>query len=95
MHRTLMMIAGRPFVWQVIAGAKAQLDRVRFLSLEDAQWPGMIMQQHRDIVDRVAAHDAAAAVGVMTAHLRTAFAAIGRIAAAHPDFFEGARAPPP
>ena len=26
----------------------------------------------------------------MTAHLRTAFAAIGRIAATHADFFEGA-----
>lgn len=89
LHRTLMMIAGRPFVWQVITGAKAQLDRVRFLSLEEGEWPGMIMQQHRGIVDCVAAHDAAAAVRIMTAHLRTAFAAIGRIAAAHPDFFEG------
>ena len=89
LHRTLMMIAGRPFVWQVITGAKAQLDRVRFLSLEDGAWPDMIMQQHRGIVEGVAAHDAAAAVSTMTAHLRTAFAAIGRIAAAHPDFFEG------
>ncbi len=89
LHRTLMMIAGRPFVWQVITGAKAQLDRVRFLSLEDGEWPGMIMDQHRAIVESVAAHDEAAAIGVMTAHLRTAFAAIGRIAAAHPDFFEG------
>ena len=89
LHRTLMMIAGRPFVWQVITAAKAQLDRVRFLSLEDGEWPGMIMDQHRAIVESVAAHDEAAAVTVMTAHLRTAFAAIGGVAAAHPDFFEG------
>ena len=89
MHRTLMMIADRPFVWQVITGAKAQLDRVRFLSLEEGEWPGMIMAQHREIVDRVAAHDAPGAERIMTAHLRTAFAAIGRIAAAHPEFFEG------
>jgi DNA-binding GntR family transcriptional regulator len=47
------------------------------------------MAQHREIVDRVAAHDASGAEQIMTAHLRTAFAAIGRIAAAHPDFFEG------
>ncbi len=94
MHRTLMMIAGRPFVWQVITGAKAQLDRVRFLSLEEGEWPGMIMDQHRTIVDRVAAHDASGAVAVMTDHLRTAFAAIGRIATAHPDFFEGGEAFP-
>ncbi|WP_158746480.1 GntR family transcriptional regulator [Acidisphaera sp. L21] len=89
MHRTLMTIAGRPFVWQVITGAKAQLDRVRFLSLGDEEWPSMIMDQHRGIVDCVAAHDPAGAVRIMTAHLRTAFAAIGRIATAHEDFFEG------
>ena len=88
MHRTLMMIAGRPFVWQVITGAKAQLDRVRFLSLEDGELPGMIMDQHRAIVDRVAARDADGAVAIMTDHLRTAFAAIDRIAARHPEFFE-------
>jgi GntR family transcriptional regulator, rspAB operon transcriptional repressor len=93
MHRTLMEMAGRPHVWTVIAGAKAQLDRVRFLSLEDAEWPAMIMRQHREIVDRVARGDGAGAARVMTAHLRTAFAAIGRIAAAHPDFFAG-DAPP-
>ena len=95
MHRTLMMIAGRPFVWQVITGAKAQLDRVRFLSLEEREWPGMIMDQHRTIVDRVAAHDAGGAVTVMTHHLRTAFAAIDRIAAAHPEFFERGETFPP
>lgn len=88
MHRTLMEIAGRPFVWHVIAGAKAQLDRVRFLSLEEGEWPGMIMAQHRGIVGALAQRNAPAAVQEMTAHLRTAFAAIDRIAATHPDFFE-------
>ena len=81
MHRMLMELAGRPFVWQVIAGAKLQLDRVRFLSLEESEWPGMIMAQHRELVAAVAERDGKRAVRVMTAHLRTAFAAIGRIAA--------------
>ncbi len=90
MHRTLMEAAGRPLVWPVIAGAKAQLDRVRFLSLESGEWPDMIMAQHRELVAAVIGHDGRGAVRVMTAHLRTAFAAIERIAAAHPDFFEGA-----
>lgn len=94
MHRKLMDMAGRPFVWAVIAGAKAQLDRVRFLSLEDEAWPEMIMTQHRAIVACVAAQDAKGAVRVMTAHLRTAFAAIDRIAGSHADFFEGTGAHP-
>ena len=89
MHRTMVEMAGRPFVWHVITTAKAQLDRVRFLSLEDADWPGMIMGQHRSLVECVAAGDSAGSVRIMTAHLRTAFAAIGRIAAVHPGFFEG------
>ena len=89
MHRNLMLIAGHPFVWQVITSAKAQLDRVRFLSLEQGTWPAMILEQHATIVDCIARHDAAGAVAIMTAHLRTAFAAIERIAAEHPDFFEG------
>ena len=93
MHRHLAGMAGRPFVWQVIAGAKAQLDRVRFLSLADPAWPGMIMGQHRAIVDRVLAGDGAGAAAVMAAHLQTAFAAIDRIAAQHPEFFEGLGAP--
>lgn len=89
MHRSLMEIAGHPFAWQVIAGAKAQLDRVRFLSLGEREWPDMIMVQHHELVAALAAHDAVAARQVMTAHLRTAFAAIDRIAATHPEFFEG------
>lgn len=89
MHRHLVGMAGRPFVWQVIAGAKAQLDRVRFLSLADPDWPGMILGQHHAIVDRVLAGNGAGAAAVMQAHLRTAFAAIDRIAAEHPEFFEG------
>lgn len=93
MHRHLTGMAGRPFVWQVIAGAKAQLDRVRFLSLADPDWPGMILGQHRAIVDRVLAGDGAGAAAAMRAHLRTAFAAMDRIAAQNPGYLEGLDAP--
>jgi DNA-binding GntR family transcriptional regulator len=94
MHRQLMLLAGRPFVWQVITSAKAQLDRVRFLSLEQDTWPAMILDQHERIIDCVARHDSEGAADIMTAHLRTAFAAIERIAADHPDFFDGPRTTP-
>jgi DNA-binding GntR family transcriptional regulator len=91
MHQTMMTIAGHPAVWDLIGSAKAQLDRVRHLSLEAEDWRQMIFRQHRDIVDRAAAHDAAGAVAAMQEHLRTVFAAVSRIAAAHEDFFEGPR----
>lgn len=89
-HRHLMDMAGRPFVWQVITGAKAQLDRVRFLSLHEPGWSDMILSQHSAIAARVTAHDVEGAVSIMQTHLRTAFAAIDRIAVEHAEFFDRA-----
>ena len=91
MHRRLMTIAGHPSVWDLIGSAKAQLDRVRHLSLEQDDWLQMIFHQHRCIVDRAAAHDTAGAEVAMKEHLRTVFAAVTRIAAEHADFFDEPR----
>jgi DNA-binding GntR family transcriptional regulator len=88
LHCTILGIAGHGTVWQVIASVKAQLDRVRHLSLEDAAWLAMIFREHQDIVDRISAHDAEGAAEAMRHHLRTVFAAVERIAAAHAEFFE-------
>jgi len=88
MHRHILAIAGHPKVWDLIASVKAQLDRVRHLSLEDGDWLEMIFRQHREIVRRIAVHDAPGAEQAMQAHLRTVFGAIERIAAAHAEFFE-------
>jgi len=91
MHRVLMTIAGYPAVWDLIGSAKAQLDRVRHLSLEQDDWLQMIFRQHQSIVDRTAAHDAAGAKAAMKEHLRTVFAAVEHIAAEHAEFFEEPR----
>ena len=91
MHRILMTIAGYPAVWDLIGSAKAQLDRVRHLSLEQDDWLQMIFRQHHSIIDRVIAHDVAGAEAAMREHLRTVFAAVERIAAAHAEFFDGPR----
>jgi GntR family transcriptional regulator, rspAB operon transcriptional repressor len=91
MHRILMTTAGYPAVWDLIGSAKAQLDRVRHLSLEQHDWLEMIFRQHRSIVDRTAAHDAVGAEAAMREHLRTVFAAVERIAAEHAEFFDQPR----
>ena len=91
MHRISMTIAGYPAVWDLIGSAKAQLDRVRHLSLEQHDWLSMIFRQHQSIVDRIGAHDAAGAEAAMREHLRTVFAAVERIAAEHAEFFDGPR----
>jgi DNA-binding GntR family transcriptional regulator len=50
----------------------------------------MILSQHAAIAARVTAQDVEGAVSIMQTHLRTAFAAIDRIAIEHAEFFDGA-----
>jgi DNA-binding GntR family transcriptional regulator len=88
MHRTILDMAGQPQVWDLIASVKAQLDRVRYLSLEDHAWLAMIFKQHRDIVACIVDRDPASAEQAMQEHLRTVFAAIARIAKEHAEFFQ-------
>lgn len=88
MHRTILDMAGQPQVWDLIASVKAQLDRVRYLSLEDHAWLAMIFRQHRDIVTCIGDRDPKGAEQAMQEHLRTVFAAIAHIAASHAEFFQ-------
>jgi GntR family transcriptional regulator, rspAB operon transcriptional repressor len=89
MHRAVMAMAGHPTAWAAIASAKLQLDRLRYLSLESLQWLQMIFAQHREIVALIAARNRKGAETAMREHLRTAFAAIERIARDNREFFEG------
>lgn len=94
MHQKLVAMAGRPRVWRAVEDAKAQLDRVRFLSLEDPAWLATIHAQHAQIVDRVLAGDAAGAEAAMSNHLRAVFASIATIARSNPEFFRSAPVAP-
>ncbi|MET3892991.1 DNA-binding GntR family transcriptional regulator [Bosea sp. OAE506] len=90
-HAELSRLARHPSVWSMIETVKAQLDRVRCLSLETPTWSDMILSQHREIAARVGAGDAAGAEAAMRAHLRTVFDAIETIAQAHLDAFDKSR----
>ncbi len=90
MHQMLGAIAGRPRVWHTIEDAKAQLDRVRFLSLEDPAWLATIHRQHERIVEHVLAGDPDGAVAAMSRHLRAVFASIKTIAGTSPEYFRSA-----
>lgn len=87
-HESLINIAGQPAVWTVIVDAKAQIDRVRHLSLEDPEWLERIYLEHLAITEAIAQHDTAKAIEAMGQHLHTVFAAIDRIAMAHPHFLK-------
>ncbi len=87
LHRRLCEIAGRPGVWHAVENMKAQLDRVRFLSLEDPAWLETIYREHETIVERVLAGDGDGASRAMSAHLHGVFESIATIARTSPEFF--------
>jgi GntR family transcriptional regulator, rspAB operon transcriptional repressor len=89
LHRHLVAMSGRPRIWQRVEEVKAQLDRVRVLSLEDRGWLDTILAQHEQIVRHVLAGEADAAVAAMQDHLRAVFASIDAIARERPEYFRG------
>jgi DNA-binding FadR family transcriptional regulator len=62
---------------------------VRCLSLDSAEWPAMILTQHREITHCVVTGDEKAAEAAMRKHLRTVFDAIETIARHQVDAFAG------
>lgn len=87
-HAEISDLAGYVSVWSLIESVKAQLDRVRCLSLETPSWSDMILRQHGEIAACVGRNDATGAEAAMRIHLRTVFDAIEKIAQAHVDAFD-------
>lgn len=85
-HRTLAEAAGRPYAWRVIEEIKAQMDRVRHLSLERMH-TALLIRQHTGIVDAIAAGDPDAAERGMRAHLREILATLRALALSKPELF--------
>jgi len=87
-HRGLAHAAECAYAWKVIEEAKAQMDRVRFLSLPDATPIGHLITQHQAILDAIAGGNGAAAEQAMKDHLREILKSLPRLARGFPDMFE-------
>jgi DNA-binding GntR family transcriptional regulator len=86
-HRTLAAAAGNAYAWSVIESVKAQMDRVRFLSVDDMQ-VGRLIDQHERIVDTIAAGDVAQAEDAVRTHLREILKSLPEIARSRAEFFD-------
>lgn len=90
-HRTLAEAAGKSRAWAVVEGLKAQMDRVRYLSL--IRFPmGKLLGQHEAIASTIAEGDAAGAERAMRCHLREILNDLPAIAGEQPDFFDASGA---
>ena len=87
-HRGLANAAECAYAWKVIEEAKAQMDRVRYLSLPDATPVDHLITQHQAILDAIAAGRGSAAEQAMQDHLREILKSLPRLSQAFPDMFE-------
>lgn len=89
-HRTLAEMAGKPYAWRVIEDVKAQMDRVRYLSVRQDHIRVLIVQ-HARIVDTITQNDVAGAEGAMRAHLREILKSMPEVARLRPELFNTVR----
>ena len=73
--------------WRLLENLKAQMDRVRYLSLADVTPLETLIGQHAAIADGIRRHDADAAEAGIREHLREILTSLPKVAAAHSDWF--------
>ena len=86
-HQTLAEVAHKMGAWAVVQSQKAQMDRVRYLSLVEHN-TAKLLEQHNAIVAAIAVHDATAAEAAMRSHLRRILKDLPQIAQEKPELFE-------
>jgi DNA-binding GntR family transcriptional regulator len=87
-HRAFAVAIDRGHAWTVIEAQKAQMDRVRYLSLPGATPVNRLIDQHETILHAVERGDTAAGEAAMRTHLTEVLAALEPLRQRHPDLFE-------
>lgn len=86
-HEALAHSADCDHAWRVLESLKAQMDRVRWLSMPDATPIETLITQHTAIVDAIAARTPDAAEAAVHTHLGEILTSLPRLAAKHPELF--------
>ncbi|GAB5097852.1 GntR family transcriptional regulator [Caballeronia sp. HLA56] len=87
-HCTIAQTIDCQAAWDTIQDIKAQMDRVRYLSLPDDSPLDHLIRQHAKILAALRAHDPDAAENAMRSHLREILVTLGPIAKRNPAWFE-------
>lgn len=86
-HQALAGSADCDNAWRVLEGLKAQMDRVRYLSLPNATPLETIIEQHQQIVAGIEQASPQAAEKAMRHHLSEILISLPKLAAARSEFF--------
>jgi DNA-binding GntR family transcriptional regulator len=86
-HQAIAASAGCEDAWRVLERLKAQMDRVRYLSLPDATPVAVIIDQHAAIQRGLVARAPDEAAEAMRRHLSEILRSLPRLADKHPELF--------
>lgn len=87
LHEQIFALAGLPHIWEVIRGAKFQLDRLRRLYLQVFVQERQIMCDHEEIVAAIRLRNEAEGMEVVHNHAYRILEASEDLRKAHPNFF--------
>lgn len=87
-HRTLAARAGCEYAWRVVEDCKAQMDRVRYLSLAHSTPLDRLIAQHGEVLDAVEARDTDQAERLLGEHVDQMLRSLPELSRAFPDLFE-------
>ncbi|ANN69758.1 GntR family transcriptional regulator [Bordetella bronchialis] len=86
-HQAIAAAAECPAVWQTIENIKANMDRVRYLSLAEVSPLERLIEQHEAVFEALRKRDAPAAQAAMGHHLRELTISFEPIRARNPGWF--------
>jgi DNA-binding GntR family transcriptional regulator len=93
MHKLIANIAGHPNIWRVVKREKANVDRMRLLSLHLAGRFETVIAEHARIVKALREHRPDAAEAAMQAHLGRVAPSLEASREMYPGYFEDEAAP--
>lgn len=86
-HQAVAQSADCLFGWRIIEDLKAQMDRVRFLSLPSATPIDKLIDQHRSIVEAIRRKDPERAERAVRKHMTEILVSLPKLAAEHAELF--------
>lgn len=86
-HQAIARSADCDDAWRVLEGLKAQMDRVRYLSLPEATPLETIIEQHEALVAAIERRAPEEAAEAMHRHLSEILLSLPKLAARHPAYF--------
>jgi DNA-binding GntR family transcriptional regulator len=86
-HQGIARAADCDDAWRVLEGLKAQMDRVRFLSLPEATPLKRLIEQHESILDGIRSHSPGNAEEAVRRHLGEISVSLPKLAAKYPALF--------